>query len=96
MVEQSIFLSLIRASIKKSKTNWKRYCNKTKTKKTIICLPEIYEVFLSTNRRILQNLNRRSVLNNLFFLNNPLIKPKKMTSTKKLYICNKIITNAKY
>ena len=53
-------------------------------------MPKINRVFLSL---ILQNLNGRSVLDNIFFENDPFDEPKKMPSSKKFHIFRKIVKN---
>ena len=56
-------------------------------------LPKKNTVFWSP---ILQNLNRKSVLDNFFLENNPLEEPKKMLSSKKFYLFRKMVKNAKW
>ena len=63
--------------------------NKTKqTTKRPFFLPKINKVFL---RPILQNLKGRSVLDNLFFENDPLDEPNQMPPSKKLYLFRKLV-----
>ena len=56
-------------------------------------LPKINKVFL---RPILQNLKGRSVLVKFFFENDPLDEPNQMPPSKKFYILNKLVKNAKW
>ena len=55
-------------------------------------LPKINKVFL---RPILQNLKERSVLDKLFFENDPLDELNQMPISKKFYLFRKLVKNAK-
>ena len=56
-------------------------------------LPKINKVFL---RPILQNLKGRSVLDKIFFENDPFDEPNQMPPSKKFYILSKLVKNAKW